>query len=59
LIKPTPQQLLALFQDSVFLSDALKSIHLVRMDERTNKLVILAEESIEIEISHNGRREIR
>ncbi|PSB32270.1 DUF6888 family protein [Chlorogloea sp. CCALA 695] len=59
MIKPSPQQLLALFQDSVFLSEALKSIHLVRIDERTNKVVILAGDSIQIEISQNGRREIR
>ncbi|WP_038020858.1 DUF6888 family protein [Synechocystis sp. PCC 7509] len=59
MINPTPPQLLALFQDSVFLSDALKSIHLVRIDERTNKVVILAGDSIQIEISINGRREIR
>lgn len=56
---PTTAQFLALFQDSVFLTNVYASIHLVRVDERSGNLVILAGESIEIEITQNGRRTIR
>lgn len=58
-MKPTQAQLIALFHDSVFLSDALRSIHLVRIDERSKNLVILAGESILVEITQNGRRQIQ
>lgn len=56
---PTPAQFLALFQDSVFLTNAYISIHLVRVDERSGNLVILAGETFQIEIYPNGRRVIR
>jgi hypothetical protein len=56
---PTPAQLLALFQDSLFLTNVYISIHLVRIDERSSNLIILAGEEIEIEINRNGRRTIR
>ena len=59
MIKPTFEQLVALFQISVFLSDAQRSIDLVRIDERSKNLVILAGESIVVEIMPNGRRLIR
>lgn len=59
MIKPTFEQLVALFQISVFLSDAQRSIDLVRIDERSKNLVILAGESIVVEIAPNGRRLIR
>lgn len=56
---PTPAQILALFQDSVFLTNHYASIHLVRIDERSGNLVIFAGDSIEVEIYSNGRRIIR
>jgi hypothetical protein len=55
----TSSQLLAPFQDSLFLTNLYISIHLVRIDERSGNLVILAGEEIEIEIEPNGRRIIR
>ena len=56
---PTQFQLLVLFQHSLFLTDAYISIHLVRVDERSKNVVILAGEEIEIEINPNGRSIIR
>jgi hypothetical protein len=47
------------FQHSLFLTDAYISIHLVRVDERSKNIVILAGEEIEIEINSNGRSIIR
>jgi len=58
-IEPTPGQLLALFQDLVFLTSVYTSIHLVRIDERSGNVVILAGETIEVEIYLDGRRVIR
>ncbi len=56
---PNAAQFLALFQDLVFLTNGYISIHLVRVDERSGNLIILAGEEIEIEINTNGRRTIR
>jgi len=50
-------QFLALFQDSFH--QQLHSIHLVRVDERSGNLIILAGEEIEIEINRTARRTIR
>ena len=55
---PTPAQLLA-FQNTAFLTNAYVNIYLVRIDERSGNLIILAGESIEVEIYPNGRRIIR
>ncbi len=56
---PTSAQLLALFQDSLFITNAYASIQLVRIDERSGNLIVLAGETIEVEIYPNGRRIIR
>jgi len=56
---PTTVQFLALFQDSAFLTNSYISIHLVRVDERSGNLIILAGEEIEIEINRTARRTIR
>lgn len=56
---PTTAQFIALFQDSVFLTNSYVSIHLVRIDERSGSIIILAGEEIEIEINRSGRRTIR
>lgn len=58
-MEPNPAQLFALFQDSIFLTNAYISIHLVRIDERSGNVVILAGETIEVEIYRNGRRIVR
>lgn len=58
-MEPTRAQLFALFQNSIFLTNAYTSIHLVRIDERSGNVVILAGETIEVEIYPNGRRIIR
>lgn len=55
----TAAQFLALFQDSVVLTNFYVSIHLVRVDQRSGNLIILAGESIEVEILPNGTRIIR
>jgi hypothetical protein len=56
---PTSAQFLALFQDALFLTNAYVSIQLVRIDERSGNLIVLAGETIEVEIYPNGRRIIR
>ncbi|WP_250124281.1 hypothetical protein [Chroococcidiopsis sp. CCMEE 29] len=56
---PTSVQLIALLQDSLFLTNTYISIHLVRIDERTTNIVILAGETIQVEITPSGRRIIR
>lgn len=57
--QPTPAQFPALFQDSLFLTNAYVSIHLVQIDERSGNLIVLAGESIEVEIYPKGKRIIR
>ncbi|WP_200892311.1 DUF6888 family protein [Aliterella atlantica] len=56
---PTQAQFLALFRDSVFLTNSYININLVRIDERTSNIVILAGKSLEIEIDRSGRRTVR
>ncbi len=56
---PTSAQFIALFHDALFLTNAYVSIQLVRIDERSGNLIVLAGETIEIEIYPNGRRIIR
>ena len=56
---PTSAQLIALLQESLFLTSAYVSIDLVRIDERTTNIVILAGETIQVKITPSGRRIIR
>ena len=56
---PTSAQLIALLQESLFLTRVYVSIHLVRIDERITNIVILAGETIQEEITPSGRRIIR
>lgn len=58
-MEPTPEQIFALFQDVLFLTNAYTSIHLVRIDERSGNVIILAGETIEVEIYPNSRRIVR
>jgi hypothetical protein len=57
---PTQEQLLAFLQDAVTLSNFYVPITLVRFDERTNRIVVLASKSdddeLQIEILPSGRR---
>jgi hypothetical protein len=56
---PTAEQFVALLRSCLTLSDFYTPIYLVRVDERTGNVVILAGEEVEIEILPDGRREIR
>jgi hypothetical protein len=53
-MEPTPEQLKSFYRMSVRISNLLRPINLVRMDERTNRIVMLVGETIEIEIYPNG-----
>jgi hypothetical protein len=58
MLEPTPAQLVTLYYACHFLTNqAFQPIHIVRMDERTKNLFLLAGngESIEVEILPNGR----
>ncbi|MDS3860987.1 hypothetical protein RIF25_09215 [Thermosynechococcaceae cyanobacterium BACA0444] len=57
MVEPTPLQLLSLYRQSHWITNvAFQPIHIVRLDERTGNLFILAgvEESIELQIKPNG-----
>lgn len=51
---PTNEQLKAFFIKCVTFSNLLQSIELVRYDERTNRIVMLVGETIQVEILSNG-----
>lgn len=53
-MEPTVQQLRTFYRLSVAASNMFQPINLVRMDERTKRLVLLIGETIEIEILENG-----
>ncbi|MCC5641110.1 hypothetical protein LC593_35875 [Nostoc sp. CHAB 5844] len=54
-MKPTVEQLKELFRLSYQLTKMLIPINLVRIDERTDDLVILAGDEIEITVDKQGR----
>lgn len=58
-MEPTVPQLRTLYRMLVGMSNMLKPINLVRMDERTKRLVMLVGETIEIEILPNGEALIK
>jgi hypothetical protein len=61
MLEPTPSQLQSLYYACHFLTNvALRPVHIVRIDERTLNLFILAgeDEEIEIEIKPNGRMKV-
>lgn len=58
-MEPTVPQLRTLYRMLVAMSNMLKPINLVRMDERTRRLVMLVGETIEIEILTNGEAFIK
>jgi hypothetical protein len=51
---PTNEQLKAFFIKCVTVSNLLQTIELVRYDERTNRIVMLVGETIQVEILSNG-----
>ncbi len=51
---PTFEQLKELYRVSVELTSMYVSIHLVRLDERTSNVVVLAGEGIEVYIHPDG-----
>ncbi|WP_416212207.1 DUF6888 family protein [Nostoc sp. DedSLP03] len=53
-MEPTPEQLKSFYRISVRMSNLLRPINLVRMDERIKRIVMLVGETIEIEIYLNG-----
>ncbi|MEH2075273.1 MAG: hypothetical protein V7K57_12910 [Nostoc sp.] len=53
-LQPTIEQLRSFYQMSVRMSNLLRPINLVRMDERKKRIVMLVGETIEIEIYPNG-----
>jgi hypothetical protein len=55
-MEPTIEQLKAFFDFCVRASNLLRDIVLVRYDERTNRIVILLGETIQVEILSNGEK---
>ncbi|BAY96020.1 MULTISPECIES: DUF6888 family protein [unclassified Tolypothrix] len=53
-MEPTIEQLKAFFRLCVRASNLLRNIELVRFDGRTNRIVVLIGETIEVEILSNG-----
>lgn len=53
-MEQTEQQLRSFYQLSVAASNMFQPINLVRMDERTKRLVLLIGETIEVEILESG-----
>ncbi|WP_339381978.1 MULTISPECIES: DUF6888 family protein [unclassified Calothrix] len=49
-MEPTIEQLKAFFRLCIRVSNLLRNIELVRFDERTNRIVVLIGETIEVEI---------
>ena len=54
-MKPTNEQAIELFMVCQDLTQMYLPIYLVRLDERTTRIYILAGQSFEVEILPNGR----
>lgn len=52
--EPTQEQLQALYRMCVRVSNLLQSIEMVRYDSRTKHIVMLVEETIQVEIFEDG-----
>lgn len=57
-MQPTFEQLKELYRVSVELTTMYVSIHLVRLDERTSNVIVLAGEGIEVYIYPDGEVKI-
>ena len=55
---PSPAQTLELLRVCSQLTAMYQSIHLVRVDERTQHIVVIAGEDIVIEIDRDGGRKV-
>jgi hypothetical protein len=55
---PTPEQTLECFRVCYELTKMYQMVVLVALDERTNRIVVIAGEETEIEIDRNGRRRV-
>ncbi|MCC5640587.1 hypothetical protein LC593_33105 [Nostoc sp. CHAB 5844] len=53
-MEPTPKQATSAIRVCAQLTRVYKTIDLVRLDERTNNIYILANNSIEAEVSRTG-----
>jgi hypothetical protein len=53
-MEPTVQQLRSFYRMSLMASNTFKPINLIRLDERTNRIVMLVAQTIQIEIFPNG-----
>jgi hypothetical protein len=58
-MEPTVAQLRTLYRMSVGMSNMLQPINLVRLDQRTKRLIMLVGDTIEIEILLNGETLIK
>jgi hypothetical protein len=55
---PTPDQTLECFRVCYYLTEMFKPIYIVRIDQRTNEIVIIAGEDISISVDRNGKRRV-
>ena len=58
-LEPTIEQLRAFYVLCVEVSNLLQTVELTRYDVRTNRIVVLIGETIEVEILTNGERIVR
>ena len=58
-MEPTIEQLKTFYTLCVEISNLLKTVELTRYDIRTQRLIVLIGETIEVEILTNGERIIR
>ncbi len=59
ILKPTIEQLRTFYILCVEVSNLLQTVELTRYDVRTNRIVVLIGETIEVEILTNGERIVR
>lgn len=58
-MEPTIEQLRTFYVLCVEVSNLLQTIELTRYDVRTNRIVVLVGETIEVEILSNGEKIVR
>ena len=59
ILEPTIEQLRTFYVLCVEVSNLLQTIELTRYDVRTNRIVVLIGETIEVEILSNGEKIVR
>jgi hypothetical protein len=55
---PTPAQTLECFRVCYYLTEMYQPLYIVRLDERTNEIVIVAGQEIAISIDREGKRRV-